>query len=136
MKMRRLHLPGTRAWREYRVPLPSGITATIAFALADPAYDFWTVAIAREQQAVAFGLLAIMDAPGEPHEPMLWTFGGESVSILPDDDDLAPSEAVRQILPRYLAMFFDDIKDTVPELTAMKMSVGRRTDRRSDRSLH
>ncbi|WP_139374120.1 hypothetical protein [Enhydrobacter aerosaccus] len=125
-------LSGTIACREYRVRLSSGRTATIAFALGDPSCDFWPAAITGSREPLAFGLLAVVDVPGEAEEAVFWILDHGGLSLVPDNGKPHPGEDVQEALPGCFARFLDEVGDVAPELAE-----GRRILRRSlGRSLH
>ena len=126
--MNDLVVPGALAWREYQVPLPSRFTATISFTLGDPDHETWPAVVARQRGALAFGMLAIDDVPDAPEKAVLWTVERDRLSIICERDDPDPSEEVKQVLPRYFAMFFDDIRDVAPQLAAREIIMPREGD--------
>ncbi|SKA34911.1 hypothetical protein SAMN02745126_05575 [Enhydrobacter aerosaccus] len=119
--MNDLVVPGALAWREYQVHLPSHVTATLSFTLGDPDHEAWPAVVARQRGALAFGMLAIDDVPDAPEKAVLWTVEQDRLSIICERDDPDHSEEVKRVLPRYFAMFFDDIKDLAPQLAAREV---------------
>jgi hypothetical protein len=121
--------PGILAMREYRVLLPSGPTATIGFALSDFAHNSEPADVARRNKAVAFGLLAIHGVPDAPERAMVWFHDSTRLRYVLANGDPHPSDEIRRILPRYFAVFFNEIRDVAPSLAALIPVVPRIGDK-------
>jgi hypothetical protein len=78
------------------------------------------------------GLVSIRGLPDAPRYPVIWvnTDAKVGVTVADEDDDLSPE--LKQIISRYLAVFFNDIASIAPELAALELA----SDGRGDRSLN
>lgn len=123
--------PGSLAWRQYQVGLGSGHTATLGFSLADPRHS--TMArLKREHGATNLGLLVVLDDPQSLEEVVLWFHHVTALTLVSQNGDMMIGDEVRGLLPRYFAVFFDEIKDIAPELATVRLAVPRT----GDKSLH
>jgi hypothetical protein len=116
------------AWREYEVKLVSGRTARLGFSLADPEEK----AIARLNQAHGashMGLLIVLGDPDSLEEVVLWLEQPTALTLLSENGDMIIGAEVRTLLPRYFAVFFDEIKDVAPGLTDIKLATPRAGDK-------
>ncbi|MBV8191142.1 MAG: hypothetical protein JOY64_28100 [Alphaproteobacteria bacterium] len=120
--------PGSLAWRQYEVKLASGHTATLGFSLADPRHK----SIARAQRAhdaSHLGWLVVRDGPDAPEEAVLWFRQATALTLLPQNDDMTIGDEVKALLPRYFAVFFDDIKDVAPDLADVRLAAPKTGDK-------
>ncbi len=107
--------PASLACRHYEVELCSGRQATMGFSLADP--DDTTIAeIRRKHGASNLGFLVILDDPDSLEEVVLWFQHADSLTLLSQNGAMLIGDEVRLLLPRYFAVFFDEIGDIAPNL--------------------
>lgn len=124
-----LRPPGALAWQEYEVDLRTGRPIRLAFMLADPAQPA-AAEMKRTYQAQHLGLLVVAD---QEQPCIVWWFQQEStLTLIPRRGDTPIGDALKKVLPRYFAAFFDDIKDVAPGLERVTL-IARRT---GDRRLH
>jgi hypothetical protein len=119
---------GTLAWRQYQVKLLSGHTAILGFSLADP-HDESIADLKRAHHAAHLGLLVVLDDPASLEEVVLWFEEATTLTLLSQNGDTMIGDEVRSLLPRYFAIFFDDIKDVAPDLANVRFAVPRTGDR-------
>jgi hypothetical protein len=121
--------PGSLAWRQYQVPLISGHIATLGFSLSDPR-DKTMARVKREYNATHLGLLVVLDDPDSEEDVVLWFEQATSLTLVSQNGDAMISDEVRTLLPRYFAVFFDDIKDVAPEVSNIKLVVSKTGDKK------
>lgn len=122
---------GSLAWQQYRVTLASGLEITLGFSLADPR-DKTMALIGKQHEAAHLGLLVILDDPESLDEVVLWFQQSEHLTLVSQNGDTLIGAEVRALLPRYFAVFFDEVKDLAPDLAKVRLAVPRT----GDRSLH
>jgi hypothetical protein len=110
---------GRLATREYDVTLPDGTKGTLAFALCDLAKDNALAQHARRRQAVAFGLLSFTELPEAPRNALLWVRTRDGMEMTTADGDDQPGGDLQRLVARYFIVFFDEVKDLVPELATL-----------------
>ena len=110
---------GRLATREYDVTLPDGATGKLAFALCDLLKDNALAQHARRRQAVAFGLLSFEGLTDAPLNALLWVRTRDGMEMTTADANDQPSGDLQRLVARYFIVFFDDIKDVVPELASL-----------------
>ena len=120
--------PGSLAWRQYQVKLLSGRTVTLGFSLADPR-DKTMARMRQAHDASHLGLLVVLDDPGSLEGVMLWFQQATSLTLVSQNGDTMIGDEVRGLLPRYFAVFFDEIKDVAPDLAHVRLAVPRTGDR-------
>ena len=114
--------PGSLAWQQYEVTLPSGRVVTLAFSLGDPCDE--TMARLKERHgALHLGLLVVLDDPQSLEDVVLWFQDARSLTLLSQNGDVRIGDAVRALLPRYFAVFFDDVKALAPQLARVCLSL-------------
>jgi hypothetical protein len=123
--------PASLAWRQYPVKLLSGRTVTVGFSLADP-NDETMARLKAAHDAAHLGMLFILDDPDSAEEVVLWFHQATTLMLLSQNGDMMIGDEVRSLLPRYFAVFFDEIKDIVPDLANVRLAVPRT----GDKSLH
>jgi hypothetical protein len=124
--------PGSLAWRQYEVKLASGRMATFGFSLADPKHK--TMArVKQKHHAANLGLLVVLDDPESIEEVVLWFHQARALTLMSQNGEVMIGEEVQALLPRYFAVFFDDIKDIAPDLAGILLSPVPRT---GDKNLH
>lgn len=112
--------PGSLAWQQYEVNLMSGRAVTLAFSLGDPRDE--TMARVKERhRASHLGLLVVLDDPDSVEEVVLWFHQAGSVTLLSQNGEIMIGEEVSALLPRYFAVFFDDVKALAPELAYARL---------------
>ncbi len=122
---------GLLAWREYEIKLGSGNAVTLEFSLADGKHR--TVArMKRAYEALHLGLLTIIGDLDSEEEAVLWLHQATALTLVAQEGDIMISGEVREILPRYFAVFFDEIRQIAPDLAHIAL-VAAKT---GDRSLH
>jgi hypothetical protein len=77
-------------------------------------------------------LLVVLDDPESLEEVVLWFRHASALTLLSQNGDMMIGNEVRRLLPRYFAVFFDEIKDIAPELATVRLAVPRT----GDKSLH
>ena len=122
---------GSLAWRQYQVKLASGHTATLGFSLADP-HDKTMARVKRAHDASHLGVLVVLDDPDSREEVVLWFQQATSLTLVSQNGDTMIGDEVRCLLPRYFAVFFDEIKDIAPDLADIRL-VAPKT---GDKNLH
>lgn len=120
--------PASLAWRQYSVKLASGRTATLGFSLADP-NDETMARLRKAHDASHLGLLFVLNDPDSLEEVVLWFEQATSLTLISQNGDTMIGDEVRGLLPRYFAVFFDDIKDIAPELASVRLAVPRTGDK-------
>lgn len=120
--------PGSLAWRQYQVKLLSGRTATLGFSLADP-HDKTMARMKQAHDAAHLGLLVVLDDTDSLEEVVLWFQQSTALTLISQNGDVMIGDEVRGLLPRYFAVFFDDIKDVAPDLANVRLAVPRTGDR-------
>jgi hypothetical protein len=114
--------PGFLAWQQYQVNLTSGRAVTLAFSLADPRDE--TMARVKERhRASHLGLLVVLDDPASVEEAVLWFHQAESLTLLSQNGETVIGNEVTALLPRYFAVFFDDVKALAPQLAHVKLTL-------------
>ena len=120
--------PGSLAWQQYQVDLASGRTVTLGFSLADPRDG--TMARVKETHAAShLGLLVVLDDPDSLEEVIVWLHRTASLTLISQNGDTMIGDEVRLLLPRYFAVFFDEIKDLAPALAEVKLMAPRTADK-------
>ncbi|MCA0305487.1 MAG: hypothetical protein LCH95_24055 [Proteobacteria bacterium] len=119
---------GALAWRQYRVPLLSGQSATIGLSLGDPR-NRTMATLKRSHDAAHVGLLVVLDDPGSPEEIVVWLQQATTLTLISRDDEAGLGPEITGVLPRYFAAFFDDIKDIAPDLAGIRLAAPRTLDR-------
>ena len=64
---------------------------------------------------------------------MIWTHDHNQLGLVVADEDPELGEDIRTLITRYLAVFFQDIKDVAPELAALKLEAEKA---KPNRTLH
>ena len=114
--------PGSLAWQQYEVNLVSGRAVTLAFSLGNPRDE--TMARVKERHCAShLGLLVVLDDPESAEEAVLWFHQAESLTLLSQNGRMLLGEEVMALLPRYFAVFFDDVKALAPELAGATLSL-------------
>ena len=118
--------PGSLAWQQYEVNLISGRAVTLAFSLGDPRDE--TMARMKERHCAShLGLLIVLDDPDSLEEVVLWFQQAKSLVLLSQNGDMMIGEEVKALLPRYFAVFFDEMKEIAPDLTDILLAPVPRT---------
>ncbi|SJZ92734.1 hypothetical protein SAMN02745126_02908 [Enhydrobacter aerosaccus] len=112
---------GFRALREYRVTLPDGVIADIAFVLCDLAQDTSSSQFAREQKARAYGLISILGPVDAPEYPIIWLQHPDHIALTLSDEDADLSADLKLVITRYLPLFFAEVAPLAPELARLKL---------------
>ncbi|MGQ3298663.1 hypothetical protein [Reyranella sp.] len=110
---------GRLATREYDVTLPDGTRGRLAFALCDLTRDNALAQHARRRKAVAFGLLSFAELPDAPRSALLWVRTRDGMEMTTADGDDQPAGDLQRLVARHFIVFFDEIKDLVPELATL-----------------
>jgi hypothetical protein len=103
----------------------------LGFSLAD-ARRSTMARLKREHGASHLGLLVVLDDPDSQEEVVLWFHHATSLTLVSQNGDVMIGDEVRGLLPRYFAVFFDEIKDITPALAHVRLVVPRT----GDKSLH
>ena len=120
--------PASLAWRQYAVKLLSGHTATVGLSLADP--EDKTMASLKEAHSAAhLGLLFVLDDPDSLEEVVVWFQQETTLTLVSHNGDTMIGDEVRSLLPRYFAVFFDEVKDIAPELANVRLAVPKTRDK-------
>ena len=110
---------GRLATREYDVTLPDGTQGRLAFALCDLVRDNALAQHARRRKAVAFGLLSFTELPNAPRNALLWVRTKDGMEMTTADGDDQPGGDLQRLVARHFIVFFDEIKDMMPELATL-----------------
>ena len=114
--------PGSLAWQQYQVNLMSGRAVTLAFSLGDPRDE--TMARMKDRhRASHLGLLVVLDDPDSVEEVVLWFHQADSLSLLSQNGEIVMGKEVTALLPRYFAVFFDDVRALAPQLAHVRFSL-------------
>jgi len=113
---------GTIAFREYEVPMPDGSKASIELTLGDLSVHSMAADFARQNGALAYGLVNVVDLDGAPDFPLIWTQGETEFGITVADGDPDPTDELKAIIARFIGVFFADIATIAPELAALSLS--------------
>ena len=113
---------GSLAWQQYEVNLISGRAITLAFSLGDPR-DEAMARMKERHRASHLGLLVVLDDPDSVEEGVLWFHQAESLTLLSQNSAIMIGDEVRALLPRYFAVFFDDVKALAPQLAHVRLSL-------------
>jgi hypothetical protein len=108
--------------------LTSGRTATLGFSLADPR-DKTMARMKQAYRAIHVGMVVVLDDPDSVEEVVLWFQQATSLTLVSQNGDVLISAEVRGLLPRYFAVFFNEIKDVAPDLANVRLVVPRTGDR-------
>lgn len=101
---------------------------TLCFSLTDP-HDRLMAAMKRAHDASHLGLLVVIDDPDSREDAVMWFQQATSLTLVSQNGDIMIGNEVRGILPRYFTVFFDEIKDVMPDLAAVKFAVVRTGDK-------
>ena len=119
--------PGALAWREYEIDLHTGHPLKLGFMLADPTQR-GTAQLKRTYKAQHLGMLVL---DGQRLHCIVWWFQQEdALTLIPRHGDSEIDDDLKEILPRYFAAFFDDIKDVAPDLQKVTLVTPKTGDRR------
>jgi hypothetical protein len=121
--------PGSLAWQQYQVKLLSGRDVTLGFSLADPR-DKTMARMKQAHRASHLGLLVILDDPESLEEVVLWFHQATSLTLISQNGDTMIGHEVRALLPRYFAVFFDEVKELAPDLANVRLAVAKTGDKR------
>ncbi|MBR2819689.1 MAG: hypothetical protein IKE60_33775 [Reyranella sp.] len=121
--------PASLAWQEYQVKLSPSRTITVCLSLADP-HDKTIARVMTAHDALHMGLLVVLDDPESLEETILWFHQAAALTLVSQNGDILIGDEVRVLLPRYFAVFFDEIRDLAPELADVKLAVPRTGDKR------
>jgi len=113
---------GSLAWQQYEVNLISGRAITLAFSLGDPR-DEAMARMKERHRASHLGLLVVLDDPDSVEEGVLWFHEAGSLTLLSQNSAIMIGDEVRALLPRYFAVFFDDVKALAPQLAHVRLSL-------------
>ena len=119
---------GALAWRQYRVPMLPGHSATIGLSLGDPG-DRTMASLKASHDAAHVGLLVVLDDPESPEEIVVWFHQATTLTLICRDGDARLGPEITGVLPRYFAAFFDDIKDIAPDLGRVRLAAPKTLDR-------
>jgi len=114
--------PGSLAWQQYEANLISGRAITLAFSLGDPR-DEAMARMKERHRASHLGLLVVLDDPDSVEEGVLWFHQAGSLTLLSQNSAIMIGDEVRALLPRYFAVFFDDVKALAPQLAHVRLSL-------------
>jgi hypothetical protein len=106
----------------------SGRAVTLGFSLGDPR-DQTMARVKERHRASHMGLLVVLDDPDSVEEVVLWFHQAESLTLLSQNGDIGIGDEVRALLPRYFAVFFDDVKALAPQLAHVKFAVPKTGDK-------
>ena len=70
----------TLAFREYVLILADGSRVSMAITLGDPQADGFAARLARQNDALAYGLISVLDAPDAPDAPIVWMVNADTLS--------------------------------------------------------
>jgi hypothetical protein len=108
---------GALAYREYQIVMPDGTRATVAVTLGDRIVPSISREFARRSGATFYGLIAVLDLPGAPEIPMVWTQRKTQTAIAAAAEGYAEmGKDLKLVVVRVLGMFFADIASIEPTL--------------------
>ena len=109
--------PGTVAWREYEYHLPDGTEAAFAASLCELIGDNPGAELARQQGALAHGLIAVAGMHDAAPRPLVWFQTKDELVLLVSRDDQPISDDLCKTIVRVLTIFFRDVRLAVHGLT-------------------
>jgi hypothetical protein len=116
-----INLPkGTLAYRQYQAELADGSPVSLAFTLSDSEADTYPARFAHEHNAIAFGFVSVLDAPGAPERPSVWMVDTTHLSLASEAGDRPISEDLQDIVELYLRLFFIQIVPIAPHLASIE----------------
>ena len=118
---------GTLACRKYDLLLPSASEASIAITLGDMAQDSPSCRYACDSGATRYGLISILNVPGGPRLPILWSLHGTTIEVTTSHGDREVSDDLRRVIVRLLVIFFHEVREIAPELSALEFTVANDT---------
>ena len=116
---------GVAAYREYVVSL-SGQSGSVAITLGQSDADTMPCKFARHVGACAYGLVSIVGLEAAPRLPAVWVLSDTKVGLVVQGDDHALGDKLKNLIARYIGVFFADIE---PELTALRVNLDMRPSR-------
>ena len=102
--------PGTVACREYEYLLPDGTEAAVAVTLRDLADHSDGAKTARQNGALAHGLISVVGVRDAPSRPLAWMQTKDELVVLVGRDDQPMSDDLHQTLVRVLRIFFKEMR--------------------------
>lgn len=117
---------GAIAYREFELHLPGGQTLNVAFTLGQEDIRSTACDFARAVGAIAYGLVSVMEVPGESVLPLIWFCNGAEIAIAPADQGKIPTKEIRVIVAKLIYLFFADIAPVSPRIAAFKFQVAHR----------
>ena len=115
--------PGTIACREYEYRLPDGTEAGFAVTLRNFTENSAAANFARENGAIAHGLISILGVSDAPSHPIVWMHTRDELVIIVAENDSTVSEDLKRVLLRVLRAFFRDIRDIAPGLAGLQQRI-------------
>ncbi len=109
------------AVREYVLVLSDGSRVSMAITLGDPEADGFAARLARENDAVAYGLISVLDAPEAPEAPIVWMVNADSLSLAKAAGDGKVSAELQGLIGLYLGLFFVQTAPFAPHLANIRL---------------
>jgi hypothetical protein len=108
-------------YHEYEVELPTGPMVSLAITLGDLKADNLSARFARENKALAYGLVSILEMPNAPTHPIVWMVDDYELSLATEEDDPSISEEVEELVQLYLRLFFIQTAPIAPQLAGIEV---------------
>jgi hypothetical protein len=110
------------AYREYALAVSDGSTITMAITLGDPEADTMPGRFAREHQALAYGLVSVLDMPGAPKFPIVWMVSSDQLILAKSTDDADIPAELQELIGLYLGLFFVQTAPFAPQLAGIEIA--------------
>ena len=108
-------------YRKYDVRMHDSTIVSFAVTLCNLYGDSSLAESAREKGALALGQISILGLPGGDPDPLVWELVGDPARITLSASDPELDKNLLGTCSRLLAEFFDDIKDTAPDLASLSL---------------
>ena len=109
------------AYREYEVELEDHSTASIAITLGDFQTDTLAGRFAHEHDAIAYGLISVLNTPDAPARPIVWMVDTEHLSLAIEEDAKPVTRKLMEVLELYLDLFLAQVTPLAPHLEGVRI---------------
>jgi hypothetical protein len=124
---------GAVAYRAYKLALPDGESVDIAITLGQMDVESVPANFARKHDALAYGLVSLLDMPCAPSYPLMWMYAGSRLSIVTTEDDVEPDATLLALISRCLGLFIAGLAPISPQVAALQFHVAKAAN---DNTLH
>ena len=107
------------ASRKYGLMIAGRGLVTIALTLGDKDGESIPADVAREQGALAYGLVSVEEDQGAA-QPMVWLFDGTQIDVAVGEANLPPDDDLLEAIGQCLRLFFTDIAPVSPHVAVLK----------------